>query len=185
MTTTNNEVNFFSCAENDYKFFHQDVKNGRVANYLAAMAQNIAERYLKHVIDQEYHPTSGAEEYDKQQNLRAHNLNKLVRCVNDHTSLQLSEDQINEINKANGYYFSTRYPGDEYQNVRKEDIEKCSEAVEACRNAVMDHFHMQTQNIEENKEISVDDMIADARHKAAEINTQQSSQTQKHDSIIH
>ena len=145
MTNTSNNVNYFSCAENDYQFFRLDVENGRVANYLAAMAQNIVEGYLKHVIDQEYHPTSGAEEYDKAQNLRAHNLNKLVCCVNDHTSLQLSEDQINEINKANGYYFSTRYPGDEYQDVRKEDIQKCSEAVETCRNAVMDHFHMQTQ----------------------------------------
>ena len=92
MTNTSNNVNYFSCAENDYQFFRLDVENGRVANYLAAMAQNIVERYLKHVIDQEYHPTSGAEEYDKAQNLRAHNLNKLVRCVNDHT--RMSERKI-------------------------------------------------------------------------------------------
>ena len=165
MNATGGQVTYLTCAEKDYEFFYHDVRDGRVANYLAAMAQNIVERYLKHVIDKEFIPISEVEEYEKAQNLRSHNLDKLARCVNDHTTLNFTEEQIVSIDKANGYYFSTRYPGDEYADVRKEDIDKCSEAVETCRDAVLGHFYFKTHESEK-IQTQTEIIINEAKNKA-------------------
>jgi hypothetical protein len=35
-----------------------------------------------------------------------------------------------------GFYFSTKYPGDDCQTLTKENIASCYEAVEACKQAV-------------------------------------------------
>ena len=61
MGQDNNYNTYLGCAENDYYFFAEDIQKGRVANYLASMAQNICERYLKHIINSEYNPTSTEE----------------------------------------------------------------------------------------------------------------------------
>ena len=46
-------LNYHDLAENDYEFLSYDYEHGRVGNILCSSAQNICERYLKHVIDSE------------------------------------------------------------------------------------------------------------------------------------
>mgnify|MGYP000484169275 len=45
--------------------------------------------------------------------------------------------------QADGYYFSTRYPGDGAFIVGKEDVEECWEAVEETREAVRKYLESQ------------------------------------------
>ena len=43
---------YFDFAENDYGYFWHSFEQGIVANAMAADAQEICEKYMKHVIDQ-------------------------------------------------------------------------------------------------------------------------------------
>ena len=42
----------------------------------------------------------------------------------------------NLLRQINGFYFSTKYPGDSAQTLSKGDISICYDAVEACKKAV-------------------------------------------------
>lgn len=44
-------MTYLDFAENDYKYFMHSYESGYVANNMAANAQNTAEKYLKHLID--------------------------------------------------------------------------------------------------------------------------------------
>ena len=44
-------LTYYDLAENDYQFLLKDWQDGRVGNIMCSSAQNICERYLKHVID--------------------------------------------------------------------------------------------------------------------------------------
>lgn len=44
-------LTYFDLAENDYQFLEYDRKAGRIGNIMCSAAQNICERYLKHIID--------------------------------------------------------------------------------------------------------------------------------------
>lgn len=45
------KLSYFDLAEEDYQFLLYDKKGGRVGNIMCSAAQNICERYLKHIID--------------------------------------------------------------------------------------------------------------------------------------
>lgn len=127
---------YYDFAEDDYQYLREDYERGRVANYMAGMAQNICERYLKHVIDKYVLPETANEEYEKKEYLRKHNLNALLRYINAKTDFQISRELCKTIRGADGYYFSTRYPGDESIQIDKDVIEECMSAVETCRDTV-------------------------------------------------
>lgn len=122
-------LSYFDLAENDYQFLKYDRDTGRVGNIMCSSAQNICERYLKHVID------TYVQDSDATKVLQTHSLRVLRRFIREH----LPEFQIrwNTVLQADGYYFSTRYPGSEAFLVDREDVDECWEAVEETRDAVI------------------------------------------------
>ena len=57
---------YLSFAENDYLFFRQAYDTGNKGSALAALGQNICERYLKHIISEYAQPENRSEMQDKE-----------------------------------------------------------------------------------------------------------------------
>ena len=127
------ELTYFSMAENDYQYLSEDVKRGRVANLICYSAQNICERYLKHIITECTDPS-----IDTTTILRSHSLRTLLRFLR--TYVPEFEVDANVASKADGYYFTTRYPGADAYNVDKYDVDQCWEAVEYTRTCVISYM---------------------------------------------
>lgn len=142
------KISYFSMAENDYQFFLFDYEHGRVGNAICYGSQSICERYLKHVID------ISCVDIDTTHVLKTHNLRSIKQFITGH----IPEFQGNwsKILQADGYYFSTRYPGDEAYMVDKEDVEQCWEAVEETRASVLKYCQ---QKETEKEDITQSDMI--------------------------
>lgn len=127
-------VSYYDFAENDYAFLQATYESGYVANTMAAIAQGICEKYLKSVIEDGTDQTK--QQY--QSVMKTHSIRKLIRYIEG----ELPEFECEEgtIKKVDGYYFSTRYPGDESITINQKDLDECMEAVEACREAVVRYF---------------------------------------------
>lgn len=121
-------LNYYDLAENDYQFLLKDWKEGRIGNLMCSAAQNICERYLKHVIDMY------VTEVDTTRILQTHSLKALRRFMQEH--VPEFKGSWKTILQADGYYFSARYPGDTAFLVGREDVDDCWEAVEETRSAV-------------------------------------------------
>ena len=121
--------NYFDFAENDYKFFMDAYNNNYVYNGMASLAQNACEKYLKHIIEAYCN-----ESIEQLSVLKSHQLNKLIDFIDS----ELPDFECNEdtIIKANGYYFASRYPGDQSFFVSEKDMKRCAEALDETRNAV-------------------------------------------------
>ena len=116
-------MTYLDFAENDYKYFMHSYESGYVANNMAANAQNTAEKYLKHLIDQYDHDEQRLDL--RTRTLRTHNLSQLMN------------------------YFNARYPGDNSFFVSKDDIEICKEGLDSCRELVLSvDKEMRTKNKE-------------------------------------
>lgn len=128
-------MTYLDFAENDYKYFMHSYKSGYVANNMAANAQNTAEKYLKHLIDQYDHDE---ERLDlRTRVLRTHNLSQLLNYLSNEMKASVPLETKRYINALNNYYFNARYPGDNSFFVSQDDIEICKEGLEACRNLVL------------------------------------------------
>lgn len=123
---------YYDFAENDYNFLKAAYSGNIMANSMGAMAQNVCERYIKHLINEYVEITS--ENRNKVTNvLSTHNLNKLVRFWNDNSPYKISDDTINEMRDINGFYYSTKYPGDDAETLTEADIVDCMEAIDICK----------------------------------------------------
>ena len=49
-------TSYLDFAENDYKYFMTSYEHGIVANAMAVDAQEICEKYMKHIIDEYFEP---------------------------------------------------------------------------------------------------------------------------------
>lgn len=119
-------------AENDYLFLKEDYERGRYGNVMCYCAQNICERYLKHIIDVYVHDvdTSGV--------LRTHNIKNLRRFMRENLSDFMANWSL--IVQVDGYYYSARYPGSEASITDLDDTEDCWQAVVETRTAVVDYM---------------------------------------------
>lgn len=129
-------LSYYDLAENDYQFLEYDRKKGRVGNIMCSASQNICERYLKHVIDT-YIPDINTTSI-----LQTHSLKALRRFLTK--NLPDFETNWKIVLQADGYYFSTRYPGDSAFLVEAEDVDECWEAVEETRSSVIQYIRMKT-----------------------------------------
>ena len=123
---------YYDFAENDYAFLKAAFAGGLMANSMGAMAQNVCERYIKHLIN-EYVNVTPENRHDVTEVLSTHNLNKLVTFWNGNSQYKISDETIDEMRDINGYYFSTKYPGDDAETLTGEDIRDCIEAIDACK----------------------------------------------------
>ena len=126
---------YYDFALDDYKFLCELKKSGITANSIGAIAQNTCERFLKYLIN-EFIPVSEDNRQVVTEILTTHNLNRLVFFWNKFSEKKIPADVSDLLRKINGYYFSTKYPGDDCQTLTKENISTCFAAVEACKQAV-------------------------------------------------
>lgn len=131
------EINYYTFAENDYLFLKINMQEGRVSNAMTSIAQNVCERYLKHVID--CYCTS----IDCTAVLKTHSLKRIIRFLNE--NLEDFKIDRSKVVLADGYYFSARYPGDESFFATEEDVESCWDAVEETK-CVVDEYVKGHQN---------------------------------------
>ena len=122
------EVNYYNFADNDYWFLKVNIERKQVSNAMTSIAQNICERYLKHVIDVD------CKNRECTEILKTHSLKRILRFMEEN----LPEFRIDKekVIPADGYYFSARYPGDDAFFVDEEDVQICWEAVEETKDAV-------------------------------------------------
>lgn len=121
-------LNYYDLAENDYQFLSYDYEHERVGNIMCSSAQNICERYLKHLIDCE------CRGIDTSTVLHSHSLKSIRNFIKE--NLSDFECDWDKVMKADGYYFTTRYPGDDAFLVNKDDVNDCWEAVKYTRSLV-------------------------------------------------
>ena len=126
---------YYDFALDDYRFLTELKKANIAANSIGAIAQNTCERFLKHLIN-EYVPVTDNNRQTVTDIMTTHNLNRLVTFWNHFSEEKISDNTSNLLRKINGFYFSTKYPGDDSQTLTKADISICYEAVEACKLAV-------------------------------------------------
>lgn len=122
---------YFDFAEDDFKYFMASCDAGFVANAMGALAQGICEKYLKHIIENYVKPDSYEANNERDSILRTHSLMKLQRYL----GVNLPDFTIDrtKLRMVDGFYFTTRYPGEESIEITREDIEDCKLAIEECR----------------------------------------------------
>lgn len=76
-------TSYLDFAEDDYLFFKQAYESGNRRSALAALGQNICERYLKHVVSEYAEPENTVEEAQKTNILRTHSLRKLMQYISN------------------------------------------------------------------------------------------------------
>lgn len=72
---------YLDFTENDYSFFRQAYAAGMKGSPLAALSQNICERYLKHLILAYWIPKTDTEMMEKDMALQTHSLAKLLHYI--------------------------------------------------------------------------------------------------------
>lgn len=122
------KITYFTRAENDYQYYNQDIINGRVGDTLCVNAQSICERYLKHIIN------SFCCDIPKKV-MRTHSLRVLRNFIQG--NLPDFNVDWKTVMKADGFYFTARYPGDDAIEVTKDDVEESWMAVNEIRTAVI------------------------------------------------
>lgn len=123
-------------ADDDFLRYKASCQNSIFANSMGATAQNIAERYLKHIIDIYAIPETENEENRKQIILRANNLKALVNYVTRDMGLDMPLTLQNDLLVIDGLYFTTRYPGDDVVQLTVGDILKYLNILENCKHYV-------------------------------------------------
>lgn len=122
---------YYDTAFNDFKYL-QSIKPmiHTLGSYnpIAVTAQNIAERFLKHIIqvyllDKDYTTT-----------LRSHKLTTLYQTIHEvYPDFQLDKNMLRILTD---YYFDARYPGADYIIVSQQDALEAVDAVETIKNIV-------------------------------------------------
>lgn len=74
-------MTYLDFAENDYMFFKAAYDNGLRMNTMASIGQNACEKYLKHIISEYANPENHQEREAKNDVLRAHSLQKLMKYI--------------------------------------------------------------------------------------------------------
>lgn len=126
---------YYDFALDDYRLLCELKKNGITANSIGAISQNTCERFLKYLIN-EYIPVTENNKESVTDILTTHNLNRLISFWNHFSDCRISEKASNQLRKINGFYFSTKYPGDDCQTLSEENISDCYKAVEICKQEV-------------------------------------------------
>lgn len=122
------KMSYISIAEADYQFLKISYNDGRVSNLMAYTAQDICERFLKGII-----VCAGLENQWTSRDMHTHSIRKLVNFLKQHEAALGCHPNYRKILQAEGFYYNTQYPGDDFFYATKEDIDDCFEAIEEAR----------------------------------------------------
>ncbi|MCD7981982.1 MAG: HEPN domain-containing protein [Clostridiales bacterium] len=125
---------YFDFAENDYEFFRKNYEDGTVANSMGSLAQSICERYMKHIVSEYFDPEDVNAENRMGRVLRTHSLANLISFLRRDMDIYFSSECESQMRIIDGYYFTTRYPGEDSIELEQSDVENCMAAVTSCRN---------------------------------------------------
>lgn len=127
-------LTYFNYAEADRDALQKIYQAGMKENFMAGLAQNICERYMKHLIEKYVGPENREDLLEKQDIMHTHSLNRLMRyLITQLPEFQLAGNEKMLIRSVDGFYFSTRYPGNDSFLAREEEIDLCMQAVELVR----------------------------------------------------
>lgn len=124
-------MTYMDFADDDKKAFDTLYKTGTIANVMAAMAQNACEKYLKHIIETDYKEKDEPKTENYIKTMRSHSLIKLLQYI-DQNIMEIPDNITDNILKAEGYYFTTRYPGEDSISVTQKEINRCKTALDVC-----------------------------------------------------
>lgn len=150
---------YLDFAEDDYQFFRNAIERGVMGGTLASIGQNICERYLKHIISEYADPETDMEEAEKQIVLRTHNLQRLMKYIQEDMDIEIPEETEIKLERINGFYFSTRYPGDNCFIASDRDVKKAAAAVESAREFTLDICQEFEQELEQEMEEELEEEI--------------------------
>ena len=152
------ELNYRFFADDDYQYFKKSIEAGLFANKLGANAQEICEKYLKHLVSEYCIPENDQDAAGTERVLHTHNLNALINFL-EGRQIVLDCETKNAILRINGFYFTTRYPGEESFMITKNDLLDCIAAVDKCK-AFVDQYELSCSselcNSKEEDDISED-----------------------------
>ena len=160
------KINYRYYADDDYRYFMASIEHGLFAERLGAQAQEICEKYLKHLLDEYCSPSDGDGEEKLLAAMRTHNLNTLINVLGEY-GISLPDEDKKALLCINGYYFTTRYPSFESHRLSKDDLELCVSAIKACKNFVDEYEKTASRGGEEPVgEIGADELFGDADNGA-------------------
>ena len=73
----------------------------------------------------------------KESVLRTHSLRRLMRYISGDMGISIPESTENALDRIDGFYFTTRYPGDDSFIPSEKDIDRAEQAVRLCRDFVL------------------------------------------------
>lgn len=93
---------------------------------------------MKHLISEYYKPDDAMQQKDFENILRTHSLNRLMKFLKANMGAEFSKNTQTHMRMIDGFYFSTRYPGDDSIEIDGDDVETCNDAIELCRTEVLE-----------------------------------------------
>ena len=145
------ERTYLDFAEDDKLVFDQMMKDGLCVSTMAAIAQNSCEKYLKHVISVYSNINNLPETKESLFVMKTHSLENLINYL-EKIGVELDSNVSDNILKADGYYFSARYPGNDSIDVTPRIMERCHDALEACQGFVLSIIDELSKESEQMKE---------------------------------
>lgn len=131
--------NYYSIAENDLKYIEEVALNSCYYNQTTVQCQQAGEKFLKYIVETY---CINADKENVIDCLKTHNIRKLIRFIQEQIpSFTIDSKQATLLQ---GYYFETRYPGDNFFTATKEDVDTCYEALRVIEKAV--YSFMVSQN---------------------------------------
>lgn len=127
---------YFEYADDDYECLKILRQTRALSNLIGSLSQNIAERYLKELVERVFVVQSKEEEEEKKQLLTTHNLIKLKKGL-EKQNIYLRKETQDALYRINGFYFTLRCPGDESDNIDEEESYIAEEAATLLREDVL------------------------------------------------
>lgn len=123
--------NYYSIAEDDLKYIEEIALASSYYNQTTVQCQQAGEKFLKYIV--ETYCANGSKE-EIVECLKTHNIRKLIRFIQE----EIPSFQIDgrKASMLQGYYFETRYPGDNFFTATREDTEICYDALQEIYKAV-------------------------------------------------
>lgn len=121
-------VTYRAIAAEEYSFWLKDIENGNRYPSLTAKAQEIAEKFLKDVLDNYALPNETNDVPEIRNALRSHNLLQIVDCIVK-SGLPVTNDLQWAVLAINGFYFTTRYPGPDYFRPNESHYLRCRDSL--------------------------------------------------------
>jgi hypothetical protein len=140
------QLSYFDYAEADFQVLEEACQSDIRGNLWAGVSQNICERYFKHLIDQYVGADDEAGLHRKIDILHTHSLTRLLNyLVTELPGFSIGMEDNYLFRSIDGFYFSTRYPGEDHFLASSQDIDLGIKAAKAARRVTIDYMKLREQ----------------------------------------